>query len=406
MNKSINETGQNAHDVGEGSRSDTNISRKEEKGVELYPRKLNWRRKAAETVQIGSDDDEGNGMGEDDTSGGKMRGSEDGLKRRKVLASDMGADSSKSDEVRRNEDDDYDDPVPKLSTNDSQKEKKLPKRGSDVSPDLNFIKTLLDSKLKKGATLEEKPAPVEEKATSQNVLPLKFRFEDEDPASPEKEECEIEIDNLFAEMEMFLSLPDPDCTRLTTAENDDATAIAKTSAERCQLGVRQLVLEEPLGIVSWLVKTITLPFLMKALYRILFLKILSELTAYEEELAEFILQKKGSAKKARQYAKLYCWWKERSVLGTSYQLFEQLASRRINELQQQSQGAERQCAKRRWDSLTNAIDKKFDKSIEELKAMIDPFSHVYEGTILQDRLPGLKDTLIILRPTEQQKRTI
>ncbi|KAL3502842.1 hypothetical protein ACH5RR_037291 [Cinchona calisaya] len=62
--------------------------------------------------------------------------------------------------------------------------------------------------------------------------------------------------------------------------------------------------------------------------------------------------------------------------------------------------------KKRWDSLTNAIDKKSDKSIEELKSMIDPFLHVYNGTVLQDRLPSLKNTLVILRPIEQQKRTI
>ncbi|KAL3504177.1 hypothetical protein ACH5RR_034018 [Cinchona calisaya] len=65
LNKSSNETGQNAHDVGEGSRSNTNILREEEKGVELNPRKLN-RRKAAETVQIRSDDDdEANRSGSD-----------------------------------------------------------------------------------------------------------------------------------------------------------------------------------------------------------------------------------------------------------------------------------------------------------------------------------------------------
>ncbi|KAL3497647.1 hypothetical protein ACH5RR_040379 [Cinchona calisaya] len=67
LNKSIDETGQNAPDLGEGSRSDTNTSREKEMGVELNPRNLN-RSKAAETVQIGSDDDEANGIGSDSDS--------------------------------------------------------------------------------------------------------------------------------------------------------------------------------------------------------------------------------------------------------------------------------------------------------------------------------------------------
>ncbi|KAL3504175.1 hypothetical protein ACH5RR_034016 [Cinchona calisaya] len=99
--------------------------------------------------------------------------------------------------------------------------------------------------LKEGYTHEEKPAPVEEKATSESTLPLKFRFEDKDPARQEKEEWEIEIDNLFAEMELCLYLPDPDSTSSTTAENDDAAATEKTSAERCQLGEHQLKKPRP-----------------------------------------------------------------------------------------------------------------------------------------------------------------
>ncbi|KAL3497839.1 hypothetical protein ACH5RR_040571 [Cinchona calisaya] len=42
-------------------------------------------------------------------------------------------------------------------------------------------------------------------------------------------------------------------------------------------------------------------------------------------------------------------------------------------------------------------------SIEECKAMTDLFSHVSKGNVLQERLPGLKDTMVILRPKEQQK---
>nr|XP_027122233.1 SNF2 domain-containing protein CLASSY 4-like [Coffea arabica] len=59
--------------------------------------------------------------------------------------------------------------------------------------------------------------------------------------------------------------------------------------------------------------------------------------------------------------------------------------------------------KERWVSLTNAIDNNSDNAVEELKAMIDPFVHVHKGSILEESLPGLKDTLVILRPTDEQK---
>ncbi|CAK9173334.1 unnamed protein product [Ilex paraguariensis] len=60
-------------------------------------------------------------------------------------------------------------------------------------------------------------------------------------------------------------------------------------------------------------------------------------------------------------------------------------------------------ARGKWASLTSSIGKNTDEKLKELKAMIEPFVHVYQGTILQENLPGLKDTLIILRPTDLQK---
>lgn len=212
----------------------------------------------------------------------------------------------------------------------------------------------------------------------------------------------------------------------------------------------------------------------------------TELSDNENEFAKNILQKMGNDKRARQYAKLYCWMNDRSVLGTSYHLFERLASGRMKEtsvekvrkilLEQpglvvldeghtprnhqsflwkvltevktrrriilsgtpfqnnfdelyntlclvnpklsdkiSSESCRDNCRKwrrksnvekERWVSLTHAIDEKSDDAIEELKAMIYPFSHVYKGSILQDSLPGLKDTLVILRPTDQQKHIL
>ncbi|KAL8253864.1 hypothetical protein R6Q59_032085 [Mikania micrantha] len=58
--------------------------------------------------------------------------------------------------------------------------------------------------------------------------------------------------------------------------------------------------------------------------------------------------------------------------------------------------------KGQWDSLTSSI-KKNQHKLEELRAMIDPFVHVHKGTILQDRLPGLRDALVVLKPTKTQQ---
>lgn len=58
--------------------------------------------------------------------------------------------------------------------------------------------------------------------------------------------------------------------------------------------------------------------------------------------------------------------------------------------------------KGQWDSITSSI-KKSDRKLEELRAMIDPFVHVHKGTILQERLPGLRDALVVLKPTRTQQ---
>ncbi|KAM0015647.1 putative DNA helicase chromatin remodeling SNF2 family [Helianthus debilis subsp. tardiflorus] len=59
-------------------------------------------------------------------------------------------------------------------------------------------------------------------------------------------------------------------------------------------------------------------------------------------------------------------------------------------------------AKGQWDSITSSV-KKSQQKLLELKAMIDPFVHVHKGTILQERLPGLRDALVVLKPTKTQQ---
>ncbi|KAI5656544.1 hypothetical protein M9H77_25337 [Catharanthus roseus] len=38
--------------------------------------------------------------------------------------------------------------------------------------------------------------------------------------------------------------------------------------------------------------------------------------------------------------------------------------------------------------------------------MMDPFVHVHKGTVLQESLPGLSDTLVVLTPTDLQKKLL
>ncbi|KAL2461112.1 SNF2 domain-containing protein CLASSY 3 [Abeliophyllum distichum] len=60
-------------------------------------------------------------------------------------------------------------------------------------------------------------------------------------------------------------------------------------------------------------------------------------------------------------------------------------------------------ARGKWTTLTKSIRKTTDDGLMKLRTMIDPFVHVHKGTILQESLPGIRDSLIFLRPTELQK---
>lgn len=62
-------------------------------------------------------------------------------------------------------------------------------------------------------------------------------------------------------------------------------------------------------------------------------------------------------------------------------------------------------ARKSWKKLANSngINR---GSAMKLRAMLDPFVHVYKGTILEESLPGLSHTLVFLRPTETQKKLL
>ncbi|XP_027085880.2 SNF2 domain-containing protein CLASSY 3 [Coffea arabica] len=515
------------------------------------------------------------------------------------------------------EDSDSSDQVPKKKKEGSRITKPSKRRERDV----DYMNILLGSMVKDDEQTKENPFGFEDNGPT-HTLPLKFRFDDEDPAPPEKEDWQKEIDDLFTEMEMCLTLPASDFTESSKDGTHHVTATAKCQAELCRSGKHQLILEEPIGIIckccqivhkemkeifptlkmetprrrDWVdlrrgdcfgmhelhfddssfgnyytsidaegsvldlipehirmsmyshqldgfvflwknivgetciekLKTelsddgrgaiishapgtgktcLTIVFILSLLKmypmcRPVIIAPTSMLLTWENEFrkwghripfhnfnskdlsgnelktdAEF-LRRVGS-----RMTKLYSWTKEKSVLGISYKLFEQIASgrkgkgsgERLGEIFLQLPGfvvldeghtprnqqslvwkvltgvktkrkiilsgtpfqnnfdelyntlclvnpklsgsvTFESCSRRwqrksnvekeRWVSLTNAIDKNSDNAVEELKALIDPFVHVHKGSILEESLPGLKDTLVILRPTDEQKEIL
>ncbi|XP_022720185.1 SNF2 domain-containing protein CLASSY 3-like [Durio zibethinus] len=67
-------------------------------------------------------------------------------------------------------------------------------------------------------------------------------------------------------------------------------------------------------------------------------------------------------------------------------------------------------AKWKWDSLTGSIGKDVDKNeaekLREVRAVIKPFVHVHKGRILQTTLPGLRHSVVALRPFDLQKKIL
>ncbi|KAK7841144.1 SNF2 domain-containing protein CLASSY 4 [Quercus suber] len=62
----------------------------------------------------------------------------------------------------------------------------------------------------------------------------------------------------------------------------------------------------------------------------------------------------------------------------------------------------------KWLSLTSSITKVTDdrlkyEKLKKVRDMIQPFVHVHKGFILQEKLPGLRDSLVILQPSQLQK---
>ncbi|XP_051124346.1 SNF2 domain-containing protein CLASSY 3-like [Andrographis paniculata] len=62
--------------------------------------------------------------------------------------------------------------------------------------------------------------------------------------------------------------------------------------------------------------------------------------------------------------------------------------------------------KRAQSSRPALLPEAINRAVERLKVAMAPFVHVHKGTVLQNNLPGLRDSIILLKPTGLQKRLI
>ncbi|XP_045798287.1 SNF2 domain-containing protein CLASSY 4-like [Trifolium pratense] len=71
---------------------------------------------------------------------------------------------------------------------------------------------------------------------------------------------------------------------------------------------------------------------------------------------------------------------------------------------------ERKSKSKEWsweaDSGNSTTGNSSDDKIMQLKLIMDPFVHVHKGAILQKKLPGLRDCVLILKPDSLQKQII
>ncbi|KAI5659515.1 hypothetical protein M9H77_28308 [Catharanthus roseus] len=126
----------------------------------------------------------------------------------------------------------------------------------------------------------------------------------------------------------------------------------------------------------------------------------------------------------RHMVKLYSLTKDKSILGIRYNLFKKLSDEGQTPHNQNNM---------LWKALTkvktdrriilfgtpfqNNFDVQYNTfcqvnpkmyllRLDKFKAMMEPFVHVHKVTILQENLPSLSDTLVVLTPTDLQKKLL
>ncbi|KAG5592708.1 hypothetical protein H5410_043222 [Solanum commersonii] len=118
----------------------------------------------------------------------------------------------------------------------------LRKNSKKILEESEFLKFIVDS-IKNVDDRNEVIHPEEkEHVYVKETLPLVFRFEDEEPLPPEKEEWEKEIEDLFSEMNMCIMESHIEFT------NPSVSPMQSGQLSECQMGNHYLVLDEQIGL--------------------------------------------------------------------------------------------------------------------------------------------------------------
>ncbi|XP_055823158.1 SNF2 domain-containing protein CLASSY 4-like [Solanum dulcamara] len=129
------------------------------------------------------------------------------------------------------------------SAKDVYQKDAVQKSRKKILEDSEFLKFVVDSIInvddhdKLNLPEEKEQVPVNE------TLPLVFRFEDEEPLPPEKEEWEKEIENLFVEMDMCILESHIGFT------NPSFLPMQSGNISDCEMGNHHLVLDEQIGLI-------------------------------------------------------------------------------------------------------------------------------------------------------------
>nr|XP_004246174.1 SNF2 domain-containing protein CLASSY 3-like [Solanum lycopersicum] len=119
----------------------------------------------------------------------------------------------------------------------------LRKNPKKILEESKFLKFIVDS-IKNVDDCKEVPPPEEKEHVSvKETLPLVFRFKDEEPLPPEKEEWEKEIEDLFSEMNMCILESNIGFT------NPSVSVMQSGELSECQMGNHKLKLDEQIGLL-------------------------------------------------------------------------------------------------------------------------------------------------------------
>ncbi|XP_038888949.1 SNF2 domain-containing protein CLASSY 3-like [Benincasa hispida] len=78
----------------------------------------------------------------------------------------------------------------------------------------------------------------------------------------------------------------------------------------------------------------------------------------------------------------------------------------VDDCMDKKRGRPKNISRGKWDLLISSIGRTSElesAELKEIRALINPFVHVYRGSILQEKLPGLRKSTVILWPAELQK---